>query len=68
MWKGCGVGQTRSVPSFIRRLVSAISACFGAEAEIFYRVIFLPTVNDAAEAEMLGDDAARPGGGVEIDV
>lgn len=42
----------------IRRLVFSIASGFGAEAEIDYRVIFAPTVNNAAEAALFADAAA----------
>ncbi len=42
----------------MRRLASSIAQGFGAEADMDFRVIFAPMVNDEAEAVALGDAAA----------
>jgi len=46
----------------MRRLVSSVAQGFGAEAEMDFRVIFAPMVNDDAEAVLLGDAAAAISG------
>ncbi|HEY0185304.1 MAG TPA: M20 aminoacylase family protein [Rhodopila sp.] len=42
----------------MRRLATAIAAGFGAEAELEYRVLFAPTVNQAQEMQVFADAAA----------
>lgn len=46
------------VEANMRRLVTSVAAGFGAEAELDFRVIFAPMVNDEAEAIAYGDAAA----------
>ena len=43
----------------MRRIASGVAAGFGATAELDFRVIFPPLVNDAAEAEFIADVAAE---------
>ena len=43
----------------MRRLAEAIAGGFGASAELDFRVIFPPLVNDAAEAGFIADTAAE---------
>ena len=43
----------------MRRIASGVAAGFGAAAELDFRVIFPPLVNDAAEAEFIADVAAE---------
>jgi hippurate hydrolase len=43
----------------MRRLAAAIASGFGAAAELDFRVIFPPLVNDAAEAAFIADAAAE---------
>ena len=47
----------------MKRLAVSIAAGFGAEAEVDFRVIFAPMVNDEAEATAYGDAAADSGRG-----
>jgi hippurate hydrolase len=46
------------VETNMRRLVETIAAGFGAEAELDFRVIFAPMINNEAEAIAYGDAAA----------
>jgi amidohydrolase len=41
------------------RLASGVASGFGATAELDFRTLFPPLVNDAAEAEFIADTAAR---------
>lgn len=43
----------------MRRLAASVAQGFGAEAEMDFRVIFAPMVNDDDEAVALGDAAAE---------
>src|SRR5207302_5763692 len=43
----------------MRRMASGVSAGFGATAELDFRIVALPLVNDAAEAEFIADAAAE---------
>ena len=42
-----------------RRIAGNVAAGFGAEAELDFRLIFLPTVNDDAETAFIADTAAE---------
>jgi hippurate hydrolase len=57
---------TREVMALIetgmRRVVKGTAEAFGAKAEIDFRVIFAPTVNDAKEAEFVADVCAEVAG------
>jgi amidohydrolase len=48
-----------TVQANMRRLITSVAAGFGAEAELDFRVIFAPMVNDEAEAVAYGDAAAE---------
>jgi amidohydrolase len=43
----------------MRRIASGIASGFGATAEVDFRALFPPLVNDAAEAEFIADTAAE---------
>jgi hippurate hydrolase len=43
----------------MRRIAGGVASGFGATAELDFRVIFPPLVNDAAEAEFIADTAAE---------
>ena len=43
----------------MRRLSESVAAGFGATAALDFRLIFLPTVNDAAETAFIADTAAE---------
>jgi amidohydrolase len=43
----------------MRRIASGVAGGFGAAAEVDFRVLFPPLVNDAAEAEFIADTAAE---------
>ncbi|HVY17553.1 MAG TPA: M20 aminoacylase family protein [Rhodopila sp.] len=47
-----------TVETNMRRLVTSVAAGFGAEAEVDFRIIFAPMVNNEAEAIAYGDAAA----------
>jgi amidohydrolase len=49
----------QTIEQTMRRLATSIAAGFGATAELDFRVLFSPLVNDTAEAEALADAAAR---------
>jgi hippurate hydrolase len=49
----------RLVEDNMRRLVTSIAAGFGAEAELDFRLLFAPLVNDRDEAVAYGDAAAE---------
>jgi amidohydrolase len=51
----------------MRRIASNVAAGFGATAELDYRRIFLPTVNDAAETDFIADTAAELVGEENVD-
>lgn len=46
------------VEANMRRIASGVAGGFGASAELDFRVIFPPLVNDAAEARFIADTAA----------
>jgi hippurate hydrolase len=48
-----------TIEANMRRLVTSLAAGFGATAELDFRVIFAPMVNDEAEAIAYGDAAAE---------
>ncbi len=43
----------------MRRIASGVASGFGASAELDFRIIFLPLVNDAAETAFIADTAAE---------
>jgi len=43
----------------MRRIASGVAGGFGATAEVDFRILFPPLVNDAAEAEFIADTAAE---------
>jgi amidohydrolase len=43
----------------MRRIASGVASGFGATAEVDFRILFPPLVNDAAEAEFIADTAAE---------
>jgi hippurate hydrolase len=43
----------------MRRIASGVAGGFGATAELDFRILFPPLVNDAAEAEFIADTAAE---------
>ena len=43
----------------MRRMATSIAAGFGATAEVDFRIIFAPMVNNEDEARLLGDAAAE---------
>ncbi len=51
----------------MRRLAGSVAAGFGATAELDFRRIFLPTVNDAAETAFIADTAAELVGEDNVD-
>ena len=51
----------------MRRLASNVAAGFGATAELDFRRIFLPTVNDAGETTFIADTAAELVGDANVD-
>ena len=51
----------------MRRLAGNVAAGFGATAELDFRRIFLPTVNDAAETTFIADTAAELVGDANVD-
>jgi hippurate hydrolase len=48
-----------TVEANMRRLVTSVAAGFGAEAELDFRIIFAPMINNEAEAVVYGDAAAE---------
>ena len=63
-WERClaGMGQAPLLYGWsingMRRVVQGTAEAFGAAAELDFRVIFAPTVNDAKEAEFAASRAA----------
>ncbi len=51
----------------MRRVAAGVAAGFGATAEVDFRLIFAPLVNDPAEMDVLADAAAAIGEAVEVD-
>jgi len=49
----------RLIEHNMRRLASGVAAGFGATAELDFRILFPPLVNDAGEAEFIADTAAE---------
>jgi amidohydrolase len=43
----------------MRRIAAGVAGAFGATAEVDFRILFPPLVNDAAEAEFIADTAAE---------
>jgi hippurate hydrolase len=43
----------------MRRIASGVAGGFGATAELDFRILFPPLVNDAAETEFIADTAAE---------
>ena len=50
----------------MRQLTNAIAAGFGAQAQLDYRVLFAPTVNDAEQFAIYADTAAELVGGSKV--
>jgi hippurate hydrolase len=50
----------------MRRIASGVAGGFGAEAELDFRVIFPPLVNDEAEAGFVADTAAELVGDINV--
>jgi hippurate hydrolase len=50
----------------MRRIASGVAGGFGAAAEVDFRILFPPLVNDAAEAAFIADTAAELVGGDNI--
>jgi amidohydrolase len=50
----------------MRRIASGVASGFGAKAELDFRVIFPPLVNDAVEAGFIADAAAELVGGENV--
>ncbi len=42
----------------LRRIAAGVAAAFGASAALDFRVVFMPLINDAAEAAFIADTAA----------
>jgi hippurate hydrolase len=51
----------------IRRVASGVAAGFGATAEVDFRVLFAPLVNDAAETDAIADAAATLAGEASVE-
>jgi hippurate hydrolase len=51
----------------MRRVAAGVAAGFGATAQVDFRLIFAPLVNDPAEMGVLADAAAAIGEAVEVD-
>jgi hippurate hydrolase len=51
----------------MRRVAAGVAAGFGATAQVDFRLIFAPLVNDPAEMDVLADAAAAIGEAVEVD-
>src|SRR5271163_1812537 len=49
----------RLIEDNIRRIASGVAGGFGATAELDFRILFPPLVNDAAETEFIADTAAE---------
>jgi hippurate hydrolase len=51
----------------LKRVAHGVAAGFGATAEVDFRVIFAPLINDAAETEVLADTAVALVGDANVD-
>jgi amidohydrolase len=51
----------------MRRMASGVAGGFGAAAEVDFRVVAIPLINDAAEAAFLADSAAELVGADNVD-
>jgi hippurate hydrolase len=49
----------RLIEDNMRRIASGVASGFGAAAELDFRILFPPLVNDAAEAEFIADTATE---------